>query len=168
MKKVSILSLAALFVLGTAAFSLADEAKPAEKPAAPHEAMAHESGAHEMSGKVTWINHKTGLLHLKTAPVTLKLHFPPASIKDVKKGEPLTVRLAFVKGTAPAEAGKGQGMGEHWMTGKIGKINHHTGVIHLTAAGHALVVHFHGPAIKDLKKGEEISVQLSYMKTAKK
>lgn len=58
-------------------------------------------GEHDMSGKVEKIDHKKGIFQLKTHEGTLRLHFPPATVKDVKNGDELTVHLGFRKGGTP-------------------------------------------------------------------
>lgn len=55
-------------------------------------------GEHDMSGTVRKVNHKTGTFDLKTHEGTLRLHFPPATLKDVKNGDTLTVHLGFREG----------------------------------------------------------------------
>lgn len=55
-------------------------------------------GEHSMSGTVTHVDSKKGMVKLKTEEGTLGLHFPPESLKDVKKGEKITVNLGFSKG----------------------------------------------------------------------
>ena len=61
--------------------------------------MKHQ-GEHSMSGTVTDIDHKTGLLSLKTEAGELELHFPPQALKEVKEGDQLTVHLGFSKAGA--------------------------------------------------------------------
>jgi len=55
-------------------------------------------GEHDMSGKVEKVDHKTGSFDLKTHEGTLRLHFPPDTLKEVKNGDMLTVHLGFTKG----------------------------------------------------------------------
>jgi hypothetical protein len=57
---------------------------------------------HTMSGTVTSIDEKTGMVHLKTAEGTLHLHFPPSQIQNIKKGEKATVELAIRPETSPS------------------------------------------------------------------
>jgi hypothetical protein len=59
-------------------------------------------GQHTMSGTVTSIDEKTGMMHLKTAEGTLHLHFPPSQIQNIKKGEKATVELAIRPDGAPS------------------------------------------------------------------
>ena len=57
---------------------------------------------HTMSGTVTSLDEKTGMMHLKTAEGTLHLHFPPSQIQNIKKGEKATVELAIRPDGAPS------------------------------------------------------------------
>jgi hypothetical protein len=55
-------------------------------------------GEHDMSGTVTKVDHKSGMVYLKTGAGSLNLHFPPDTVKDLKKGDKISVHLAFKKG----------------------------------------------------------------------
>ncbi|MHB1527965.1 MAG: hypothetical protein ACYDDA_13745 [Acidiferrobacteraceae bacterium] len=55
----------------------------------------HETGVHQMVGAVTAINHRTGIVSVKTTMGLLRLHFPPASLRQVKRGERIDVHLGF-------------------------------------------------------------------------
>lgn len=57
---------------------------------------------HTMSGTVTSLDEKTGMLQLKTEEGTLHLHFPPSQIQNIKKGEKATVELAIKPGGSPS------------------------------------------------------------------
>lgn len=54
-------------------------------------------GSHRMSGTVDKIDHAKGTLTLKSAVADMMLHFPPASIKDLKNGDTITVELGFTR-----------------------------------------------------------------------
>ncbi len=56
-----------------------------------------ELGEHQMSGTISSINHDKGTVDLKTSEETLKLHFPPQAIRDLKQGDKITVSLGFYK-----------------------------------------------------------------------
>lgn len=60
-----------------------------------YKTMGGETGVHSMTGSVASINHRTGMISLKTAEGMLRLHFPPQSLKKVRKGEHLKVNLGF-------------------------------------------------------------------------
>lgn len=55
-------------------------------------------GAHKMTGTVDSIDYAKGMLTLKSGAPDMRLHFPPASIKDLKNGDAITVDLGFAKG----------------------------------------------------------------------
>lgn len=57
-------------------------------------------GKHSMSGTVTMIDHTTGMLTLKTEEGNLKLHFPPATVKQLKEGDTITVHLSYTQSSA--------------------------------------------------------------------
>lgn len=52
-------------------------------------------GEHSMSGTITVINHKTGWLKLKTHEGVMRLHYPPSTVKELKKGEKITAHLSY-------------------------------------------------------------------------
>ncbi len=54
-------------------------------------------GQHQMTGTVSKVDQETGWLYVKTAEATLQLHFPPAMLRDVKKGERINVDMAFTR-----------------------------------------------------------------------
>lgn len=59
-------------------------------------------GMHAMTGTVDKVDHAKGTLTLKNSAADMALHFPPASIKDLKNGDTITVKLGFSRG-APAK-----------------------------------------------------------------
>jgi hypothetical protein len=56
-------------------------------------------GAHSMTGTVAKIDHDKGMLTLKHGAGDMRLHFPPAAIKDLKNGDTITVNLGFARGS---------------------------------------------------------------------
>jgi len=60
------------------------------------------TGRHTMEGKVTSVSTKTGWVHVKTAEGTIIVHFPPAELDGVKKGDTIAVDLA-IKDNGPAK-----------------------------------------------------------------
>ncbi len=55
-----------------------------------------------------------------------------------------------------------QMMGEHSMPAKVTMVNHKTGMVHVLSEGMHLVVHFPPTAVKDLKAGAKIKLNMSY------
>lgn len=76
--------------------------KGMEHKGADHKGMSSDGmskmGEHSMSGTVSHVDGKKGMVKLKTEEGTLDLHFPPDALKDVKKGDKITVNLSFSKG----------------------------------------------------------------------
>ena len=51
--------------------------------------------------------------------------------------------------------------GEHVMSGTITKIDHDSGKLSMDAEGTTLDLHFPPPAIKDMKDGDRVAVEMS-------
>jgi len=178
MKQFSPLWTAAIFVAATMTPALAQQAQPASANASAPPAKVESKpaqdvkavGEHEVVGTVTRINHTTGHLDLATKAATLKLHFSPAAIEHLKSGDRISVQLAYVNGLPPKATGTATDskneIGEHWMTGRITGINHRTGLMSLKTEEGTLRLSFPADSIRDLKRGNETSVQMSYSKTA--
>lgn len=73
------------------------------------EGMMKYMGKHSMPGTVGKIDMNTGMVEVKTDAGNLMLHFPPASLKDVKAGDTITVHMSF--STAKDKEKKSGGMG---------------------------------------------------------
>jgi hypothetical protein len=69
----------------------------AQMPSADTKMMGH----HTMEGQVTKVEPKSGWIDVKTAEGSMKLHFPPPALDNVKKGDRVTVDLGMRPG-APA------------------------------------------------------------------
>lgn len=57
--------------------------------------LSKEMGEHHMDGTVTKVNHHTGFITVKTQEGSMRLHYPPKSIKDIKDGNKLRLYLGF-------------------------------------------------------------------------
>jgi hypothetical protein len=86
-------TIAAGAVLLTTSLASAQGTKPAG------EMMGH----HSMDGEVTKVDPKKGLVDVKTSAGSMKLHFPPEALQNVKKGDSVTVDLG-IKDNGPAAA----------------------------------------------------------------
>lgn len=63
-------------------------------------ASAEPSGngsAHAMSGTVTALDSKTGIMEVNSEGMTLRVHFPPASLAGLKIGDTIQLGLSFKK-----------------------------------------------------------------------
>lgn len=58
-------------------------------------------GRHSVEGEVTKVDAKKGWVHVKTSDGTMIMHFPPADLQTMKKGDRITVSLAL-KDNGPA------------------------------------------------------------------
>ena len=56
-------------------------------------------GRHSMEGKVTSVDAKKGWVHVKTPEGSMKLHFPPPALDNVKKGDSVTIDLGIASVT---------------------------------------------------------------------
>jgi hypothetical protein len=59
------------------------------------------TGRHSVEGQVTRVDAKKGWVHVKTSDGTMIVHFPPADLQTMKKGDRITVNLAL-KDNGPA------------------------------------------------------------------
>ena len=59
--------------------------------------MQNMIGMHNMAATVTTLDPKTGIVEVSAGGMNLRLHFPPASLANVKVGDSITVQLAFTK-----------------------------------------------------------------------
>ncbi len=58
----------------------------------------HMQGHHMMPATVTSVDKKTGKMAVNSEGMDLIVHFPPASLADVNKGDKITLVLGFRKG----------------------------------------------------------------------
>jgi len=92
MRRTATLTLGALLLGATAAL--------AQAPAG-----SDMKGHHSMDGEVTKVDAKKGWVDVKTPEGSMKLHFPPAALADVKKGDRVSVELGL-KDLGPAASPK--------------------------------------------------------------
>jgi hypothetical protein len=64
--------------------------------------MTDAKGKHSMDGEVTKVDAKKGWIDVKTSEGSMKLHFPPDALADIKKGDRVTIDLA-IKDNGPAK-----------------------------------------------------------------
>lgn len=86
-------TLAAALTTGLGLTGMLQTAQGAEEKAAAN----GYQGEHEMKGKVTKIDQKSGKVSVDTAVGNLDLHFPPPAVADLKQGDEITVRLGYKK-----------------------------------------------------------------------
>lgn len=176
MKKVCGLAVAAMFVAASAlpvmAIEPVEESGGAARPEHVGKVMPQRPnglGAQQRaSGTITEIDQSIGMLTLASPNGPLKLHFPPRSVRDLKKGDKITAHYAFTKGSTPEESVRAydapQGLGERRMTGTVEAVDHNNGALQVKTEDTLLVLYFPLDAVRDLKKGERITVDLAYSK----
>jgi len=184
MNRIASVSVAALFVAGIALPSYAIEPSSQQgseynQPATGSNTGAGASGAfehramsHEMTGTVTDIDHNKGLLSFRSTQSdlpTLKLHFPPASIRNLKDGDRITVAMALANrggtGTSAYDMPKrANEAGEHTMSGTVTDVDRDKGLLSFKTDEGTLKLHFPPDQVKNLKDGDRISVQMAFWK----
>jgi hypothetical protein len=93
MKSKRVLATTAGFLLLGATMASAQAPKP-----------AGDMDRHTMDGQVTKVDAKKGWIDVKTAEGSMKLHFPPEALANVKKGDSVSVELGL-KDNGPAPSG---------------------------------------------------------------
>jgi hypothetical protein len=95
----------ALVVTATAATWLVAGPVLAQAPApakpgvaqSPSPSASDKMARHTMEGEVTKVDAKKGWIDVKTPEGRMKLHFPPAALANVKKGDSVSVELGLRK-----------------------------------------------------------------------
>lgn len=59
--------------------------------------MHHMMGQHSMPGTVTSVDKKTGMVDVSAEGMTLRVHFPPSAVAELKSGDRITLHLGFSK-----------------------------------------------------------------------
>jgi hypothetical protein len=54
-------------------------------------------GRHTMPATVNSVDKQTGVVEVASAGMTLRLHFPPSALTDLKAGDRITVHMAYSK-----------------------------------------------------------------------
>jgi hypothetical protein len=63
------------------------------------EGMKHDKmpSMHTMPATVSSVDTKTGIVEVNSGGMSLKVHFPPASVADLKAGDKITLHMGFSK-----------------------------------------------------------------------
>ncbi|HEY6893095.1 MAG TPA: hypothetical protein VI258_02930 [Rhodanobacteraceae bacterium] len=59
--------------------------------------MGNMPSMHTMPATVSSVDAKTGIVEVDSAGMALKVHFPPASVADLKAGDKITLHMGFSK-----------------------------------------------------------------------
>jgi hypothetical protein len=54
-------------------------------------------GKHSMGTTIESIDHKTGFMKLKSGMGEMTIHFPAPAVKDLNKGDKITVNLSYTR-----------------------------------------------------------------------
>ena len=73
-------------------------AKPAEHNDMSHMNMSDSASMHEMPATVESVDHKTGVVEVMSENMKLKVHFPPTTVAELKKGDQIKLHLGYTKG----------------------------------------------------------------------
>ncbi|WP_229238253.1 hypothetical protein [Dyella amyloliquefaciens] len=91
-------------VLASAAAMAAQDSPPKPDSMSSQQGMegmkeghAKVQGMHTMPATVSAVDTKTGVVDATAGGMALKVHFPPASVANLKAGDQITLHLAFSK-----------------------------------------------------------------------
>lgn len=62
-----------------------------------HEKMQHKGNGsmHRMPATVTSVDKATGIVEVTTAGMSLRVHFPPPSVANLKTGDKITLHMGY-------------------------------------------------------------------------
>jgi hypothetical protein len=92
-----------LLLVGTLAFASGATGALAQGAGTPpsHDMGSMEMGKmpsmHTMPATVASVDTKTGIVEVSSGGMSLKVHFPPASVADLKVGDKITLHMGFSK-----------------------------------------------------------------------
>lgn len=87
----------ALLIASLSVPALAHDAGSMPNMNVPGMSMDKMMGVHDMAATVSALDTTTGLVEVTAGGMTLKLHFPAASLANLKVGDSITVHLGFTK-----------------------------------------------------------------------
>lgn len=87
--------LVAILLSASAAYAQDSSSSMSNMGAMKHH-MANAS-MHTMPATVSSVDKATGIVEVASAGTTLKVHFPPAALNDLKAGDKITLHLGFTK-----------------------------------------------------------------------
>ncbi len=95
MKILSIGAAIAALTFGAAGIATAGSATATTNPPAAQAPAVR--GEHSMPGKITRIDHHSGMVHVDSYGMPLVVHFPPRSIAGLKVGDHIVLHLGYTK-----------------------------------------------------------------------
>src|SRR5262250_937224 len=91
----AVITVTALLFLGTMVASAQAPKSTGEMKSVGGMKAMGEMNRHTMDGQVTKIDPKRGWIDVKTSEGSMKLHFPPEALANVKKGDSVSVELGL-------------------------------------------------------------------------
>jgi hypothetical protein len=88
---------AAIAALTLGAVGVASAGGAPATPAKPAARATVVLGKHTMPGKVTKVDHHSGMVDVDSYGMHLVVHFPPRSIAGLKTGDPIVLHLGYSK-----------------------------------------------------------------------
>ena len=88
---------AAIAALSLGATGLACAGSAATATSLPAARAGVVLGEHSMAGKVTQIDHRSGMVHVNSYGMPLVVHFPPSAIAGLKVGDKIVLHLGYSK-----------------------------------------------------------------------
>jgi hypothetical protein len=74
-----------------------DMSSMGQKDMAAHDMMNKNPSMHAMPATVNSVDSKTGIVDVTAGGMSLKVHFPPTSVADLKSGDQITLHMGFSK-----------------------------------------------------------------------
>jgi len=121
--------------------------------------VSRSTGLQHVEGKVSAVDPSTGMVSVASAAGTVRLHFPPDTIRDMKKGGYLGVDYELTKGSA---ASAPNGPGANQITGTVQRVDHKKGWVDVKADQTHLTLRFPAKAVRDVKQGDPVTVGMSF------
>ena len=129
-----------------------------------------EAGAQRrVAGTVMDIDHAKGLVTMTSPDGLLKLYFAPQLLAALNRGDRITARLSFASAGTSAEGSTRaydvpKDLVEQHMIGTVQAVDHDTGWLHVRTDQATLQLYFPPQALRGLKEGDRITVDLGFSK----
>ncbi|MDD5329033.1 MAG: hypothetical protein PHX38_03450 [Sulfuricella sp.] len=122
----------------------------------------------QLPGTIETIDYKSGRLTLNSDLGKVNLNFPPEALRGLQSGDPVVVDLGF------SQQGRSIGrnrvtevmetFNELQVTGTVRNVDYRTGTLTLNTRAGDIALNFPPPAVKDLKRGDTVTVNMGYSK----
>ncbi|HYD47767.1 MAG TPA: hypothetical protein VEB21_05440 [Terriglobales bacterium] len=119
-------------------------------------------------GTVSHIDHDRGIVSLRTANSDLRLHFPPAAIAELKRGDKIDAQISVWRGN-PAIAGDApdpsSSFAERQNFASITDIDAGKGIVEVATANGPLRLQLSPATTQSLAVGDRITVEMAFHET---